>query len=83
MELFRNLQQLIGEVERVTDLVDLLNKVDAQKAADLSNSVQAGDCIEFEGCGTTASCFVTCHFYLEGNDDHFTQTGLGQTCERR
>lgn len=54
MELFRNLQQLIGEVERVTDLVDLLNKVDAQKAADLSNSVQAGDCIEFEGCGTTA-----------------------------
>jgi hypothetical protein len=61
MELFRNLQQLIGEVARVTALVDLLNKVDAQKAADLSNSVQAGDCIEFEGCGTTAACFVPCH----------------------
>ena len=48
MELIRGLQQLIGEVERVTDLVDLLRKVDAQKAQDLAAGVLEGDCIEFE-----------------------------------
>jgi ABC-type uncharacterized transport system fused permease/ATPase subunit len=48
MELVRELQHLIGEVERVTDLVDLLEKVDREKRAEMSCSVVDGEAIEFD-----------------------------------
>ena len=35
----------MGETERITDMVDLLEEVDAQKARDLRDNVVPGDCI--------------------------------------
>ena len=50
MELLRQMQQLVGETERITDMVDLLEEVDAQKERDLRDNVVPGDCIAFENC---------------------------------
>lgn len=45
---------------RVTDLVELLEKVDKQKAEDMRNNVVPGDCIEFVECTiiTPKVCFA-------------------------
>ena len=48
MELLRELQRLVGEVERVTDLYELLEQVDREKVTELSANILPGDAIEFE-----------------------------------
>eukprot|EP01052_Picozoa_sp_SAG31_P011262 SAG31_NODE_634_length_13365_cov_182.161767_9_plen_221_part_00 len=48
IEMFRNMQQLVSETERVTDLQELLATVKRTKAEELSAAVSSGDCICFE-----------------------------------
>jgi ATP-binding cassette subfamily D (ALD) protein 3 len=49
MNTIRVLQQLVGNVERVTELLALLDKVKADKASEAASHVHEGDCIAFEG----------------------------------
>ena len=48
MELLRELQRLVGEVERVTDLYELLEQVDRDKVSELSANILEGESIEFQ-----------------------------------
>lgn len=48
IELVRELQRLVGEVERVTDLYELLEQVNRDKVSELSANILEGDAIEFE-----------------------------------
>lgn len=47
VEMIRTLQQLAGSVERVTDLLELLERVKKTKAEELAANIVAGDCIAF------------------------------------
>jgi ABC-type uncharacterized transport system fused permease/ATPase subunit len=47
VETVRQMQQLVSEVERVTDLMELLERVKLNKAEELASAVTTGDCIEF------------------------------------
>ena len=67
------MQQLVGEVERVTDLVELLEKVDSQKTAEMKNNVVPGDSIEFIDCTiitpkdvSTQNCTVARRQFVSG-----------------
>ena len=48
LEMVRKLQQMVGQVERVTEMLDLLNKVHKQKKAAAAESIIEGDSIKFE-----------------------------------
>lgn len=48
IELIRTLQQLVGNVERVTDLIELLQKVREIKTSELASAVTDGEAIAFE-----------------------------------
>eukprot|EP01047_Picozoa_sp_COSAG01_P034196 COSAG01_NODE_2556_length_7460_cov_14.297786_8_plen_590_part_00 len=48
VEMIRTLQQLVSEVERVTDLYELLIRVKGEKQSELASSIQSGDAIAFE-----------------------------------
>eukprot|EP01045_Picozoa_sp_COSAG04_P035661 COSAG04_NODE_8331_length_989_cov_1.031461_1_plen_207_part_10 len=44
----RTLQQLVGDVERVTELIELLDKVTEDKKTEASHTIKDGDMIAFE-----------------------------------
>ena len=48
VEMFRTLQQLVSEVERVTGLQELLTRVASEKQSELSQSIQGGEAIAFD-----------------------------------
>jgi ABC-type uncharacterized transport system fused permease/ATPase subunit len=48
VEMIRTLQQLVGNVERVTELLELLERVKTTKANELAANVVPGDCIAFD-----------------------------------
>ena len=48
VEMLRTMQQLVGNVERVTDLLELLDRVKTQKAEELSRNIVPGDSIAFD-----------------------------------
>ena len=48
IEMFRNMQQLVSETERVTDLQEMLGRVKLLKQEELSAAVSGGDCIAFQ-----------------------------------
>lgn len=48
LEMVRKLQMLVGQVERVTEMLDLLAKVHRDKKAAAAESIVSGDSIKFE-----------------------------------
>jgi ABC-type uncharacterized transport system fused permease/ATPase subunit len=50
VEMFRKLQELVGEVERVTDLLELLDVMQGAKQEEFEEQFVEGDHIAFEGC---------------------------------
>eukprot|EP01049_Picozoa_sp_SAG25_P007727 SAG25_NODE_648_length_6205_cov_2.314609_6_plen_338_part_00 len=49
VEIVRKLEELVGQVSRVTELMQLLESVEAAKADEYTQNFQDGDVIEFKG----------------------------------